>query len=116
MTDGPLKSTMCCRGQGRRGSGGVHSSSFGAFGLAGSDSGSRGRGAPLAFRLLPLFFPPPCPRVGGEKLPALSSTPQAYRDLLGLEQAAAPLFPLDIHGAFAQDIFLKTCNLLSGLF
>ncbi|KAJ4947614.1 hypothetical protein JOQ06_009648, partial [Pogonophryne albipinna] len=75
MTDGPLKSTMCCRGQGRRGSGGVHSSSFGAFGLAGSDSGSRGRGAPLAFRLLRLFFPPPCPRVGGEKLQALSSTP-----------------------------------------
>lgn len=110
---------MCCRGQWRRGSGGVHSS-FGAFGLAGSDSGSRGRGAPLAFRLLRLFFPPPCPRVGGEKLQALSSTPpptpQAYRDLLGLEQAAAPLFPLDIHGAFARDIFLKTCNLLSALF
>lgn len=39
-----------------------------------------------------------CPRVGGEKLEGLSSFPpsQAYRDLLGLQQAVALLFSLDL--------------------
>lgn len=39
-----------------------------------------------------------CPRVGGEKLEGLSSfpPPQAYRDLLGLQQAVALLFSLDL--------------------
>lgn len=38
---------------------------------------------------------------------AALSPPQAYRDLLGLKQAAALPFPLDLHGSLIQDIFLK---------
>lgn len=61
------------------------------------------------FVSLRLFFPPPCPRVGGEKLEAPNPPPppQANRDLLGLKQAAALLFPLDLHGALIQDILLR---------
>lgn len=89
MTDGPLKrnSTMCCRGRpwrgrdgGERGGPPPPPSPLSAFGLAPCQSGSRGRRAPLAFRLLRLFFPPPCPRVGGEKLEALSSPPLRHTE------------------------------------
>lgn len=46
--------------------------------------------------------------------------PEAYRDLLGLEQAAALPFPLDLLGALTHDIFsnLQTSSLdsfMSGL-
>lgn len=44
--------------------------------------------------------------MGGEKLEAeLAPPPEAYRDLLGLEQAAALPFPLDLLGALIHDIF-----------
>lgn len=91
---------MCCR----VGVGGSPPPSLGAFGLATSQAGNRGRVAPLAFHLLHLFFPPPCPRVGGEKLEA-ELPPKAYRNLLRLVQVAALPLPLELLGALIHDIF-----------
>lgn len=111
MTDGPLKSnsTMCGCGQGRRGSWGSTPPPPppGAFGLAASQSGSRGRGAPLAFRLLRLFSLLRVSEWVERSWRRWALLPQAQRDLLGLEQAAAPPFLLNLHGALIQDIFFS---------
>lgn len=87
---------MCCCGPSMRG---ILSCFFStAFGLAASQSGSRSRGVPLAFHLLPLFFPPPMSQSGWRETGGteLLPPPQAYRDLLGLQQAVALLFSLDL--------------------
>lgn len=64
----------------------------------------------LPFRLLRLFFPPPCPKVGGVKLEALISHLLWHTETcwgLSKRQLSTIVYPLDLHGALIQDIYLK---------
>lgn len=76
------------------------SPSLSVFGLAPSQSGSRDREAPFAFHLLHLFFPPLHPRVGGEKLEGLSSSPPGKQRPAGVQAGSGSVIP---HGVLTQD-------------
>lgn len=80
-----------------------------------TQSSSRGCGAPLAFSLLHLFFPPLFLRVGGEKLEALSFPPSGIQRPAGAWASSNSTISLDLYAAL-QGIFLKPANTPSANF
>lgn len=113
MTDGPLKSnsTMCCRGQRRRGRGG-EPLLLCSVRLVWLPLRAAAEAAEL---LLPfascvyfsLLHVPEWVERSCRRSP-LPPPLEAYRDLLGLEKTAALPLPLDLHGTLIQDYFSKT--------
>lgn len=126
MTDGPLKSnsTMCCRGRPWRGRdggerGGSSSSSFSSECVwFGSLSERQQRPQSSSCLSPPAFIFPSSMSQSGRREAggAELSPPQAHRDLLGLDQAAALSSPLDLHCALVQGIFVKPATSSLDLF